>query len=196
MSNLMQGPMSSVWRISGGVFLVALIILMVIGFSFLGAFFLALVLAVAVTAYLLIAQQRKPETAAAPKPVSAPKPATAPTSAAKPAPAPKSAAAPKPEPAPKPATPYAPAPSAGSPAKLEGPRGGKADDLKKIKGVGPKLEATLNSMGFYHFDQIANWTATEVAWVDDNLEGFKGRVSRDDWVGQARTLAAGGGANS
>ena len=45
---------------------------------------------------------------------------------------------------------------------LSAARGG-ADDLKKIKGVGPKLEAMLHGMGFYHFDQIANWTAAEVA---------------------------------
>ncbi|MDJ0626934.1 MAG: endonuclease [Rhodobacter sp.] len=78
------------------------------------------------------------------------------------------------------------------PATLEGPRGGGADNLKEIKGVGPKLEKMLNGMGFYHFDQIANWTADEVAWVNANLEGFKGRVSRDDWVAQAKILATGG----
>ncbi|MCU0802058.1 MAG: hypothetical protein MUD11_09815 [Rhodobacteraceae bacterium] len=77
------------------------------------------------------------------------------------------------------------------PAALTGPRGGKGDDLKLIKGVGPKLEVLCNKLGFWHFDQIANWTAAEVAWVDDNLEGFKGRVTRDDWVVQARDLAAG-----
>lgn len=69
---------------------------------------------------------------------------------------------------------------------------GKADDLKKIKGVGPKLEALLNSMGVFHFRQIAGWDADEVAWVDENLEGFRGRVSRDDWVSQAKILAEGG----
>ena len=78
------------------------------------------------------------------------------------------------------------------PATLDGPRDGRADDLKQIKGVGPKLEELCHSLGFYHFDQIAGWTAEEVAWVDQNLEGFKGRVSRDDWVAQARALAAGG----
>lgn len=76
------------------------------------------------------------------------------------------------------------------PARLEAPRGGVPDDLKRIKGVGPKLEALLNRLGFWHFDQIANWTAAEVAWVDENLETFKGRVTRDDWVTQARQLAA------
>ncbi len=78
------------------------------------------------------------------------------------------------------------------PGKLSGARGGKADDLKQIKGVGPKLEQQLNELGFYHFDQIAAWSADEVAWVDANLKGFKGRVSRDNWTQQAKTLAAGG----
>lgn len=77
------------------------------------------------------------------------------------------------------------------PAALSAPRGGRADDLKLIKGVGPKLEVLCNGLGFWHFDQIANWTPAELAWVDDNLEGFKGRVSRDEWVVQARDLAAG-----
>lgn len=78
------------------------------------------------------------------------------------------------------------------PQALEGPRDGKADNLKLIKGVGPKLEQLLNDLGFWHFDQVANWTPDELAWVDQNLAGFKGRVSRDDWVTQAKMLAKGG----
>ena len=78
------------------------------------------------------------------------------------------------------------------PAGLDGPRNGQADDLKQIKGIGPGLEKLCNSMGFYHFDQVAAWTSDEVAWVDANLKGFKGRVSRDKWVEQAATLASGG----
>lgn len=78
------------------------------------------------------------------------------------------------------------------PATLAQARGGQPDDLKQIKGIGPKLEQLCNKLGFYHFDQIANWTAQEVAWVDANLEGFKGRVSRDEWVAQAKVLAEGG----
>ncbi len=77
------------------------------------------------------------------------------------------------------------------PSTLEAPREGKADDLKLIKGIGPKLETMLHGMGFYHFDQIAKWGPEEVTWVDQNLEGFKGRVSRDDWVDQSVKLAAG-----
>lgn len=78
------------------------------------------------------------------------------------------------------------------PAGLDSPRDGKADDLKQIKGVGPKMERLCNELGFWHFEQVANWSADEVAWVDANLEGFKGRVSRDEWVAQAKILAAGG----
>ena len=77
------------------------------------------------------------------------------------------------------------------PEALSGARDGGADDLKMFKGVGPKLEIMLNELGFYHFDQIAGWSAAEVAWVNDNLAGFKGRVSRDNWVEQARKLASG-----
>ena len=78
------------------------------------------------------------------------------------------------------------------PETLDAPRDGGADDLKMIKGVGPKLEKLLHKLGFFHFDQIAGWSAAELAWVDDNLEGFKGRATRDDWVGQAKVLASGG----
>ncbi|SFJ28774.1 NADH-quinone oxidoreductase subunit E [Jannaschia pohangensis] len=77
------------------------------------------------------------------------------------------------------------------PAGLDAPQGGKADDLKQIKGIGPKLEKLCNSLGFWHFEQIANWSPDEIAWVDSNLEGFKGRVTRDEWVKQAKLLAKG-----
>ena len=80
---------------------------------------------------------------------------------------------------------------AARPEALSSARAGGADDLKMIKGVGPKLEIMLNDLGFYHFDQIAAWSAAEVAWVNDNLAGFKGRVSRDNWVEQASKLATG-----
>ena len=67
---------------------------------------------------------------------------------------------------------------------------GKADDLKLISGVGPKLEKTLNGLGFWHFSQIAKWKKSDVAIVDDELS-FKGRIERDDWIKQAKALAAG-----
>ncbi|MCC6304023.1 MAG: NADH-quinone oxidoreductase subunit NuoE [Rhodobacteraceae bacterium] len=87
----------------------------------------------------------------------------------------------------------APAGAAARPAALAAARPGGPDDLTIIRGVGPKLAALLNRLGFFHFDQIAAWTPAEIAWVDANLEAFKGRVSRDGWVEQARALAAAGG---
>jgi predicted flap endonuclease-1-like 5' DNA nuclease len=76
------------------------------------------------------------------------------------------------------------------PDALKTARGGKADDLKIIKGIGPKLEILCHKLGFFHFDQVAGWTADEIAWVDENLEGFKGRVTRDRWVPQAKAIVA------
>lgn len=81
--------------------------------------------------------------------------------------------------------------AAKKPRTMKAPRKAGADDLKTIKGVGPKLEKLLNTLGFFHFDQIAKWSADELSWVDQNLEGFKGRASRDEWVSQADTLAKG-----
>lgn len=85
----------------------------------------------------------------------------------------------------------APVSDAKKPEGLSGPRDGVADELQRIHGVGPKMEGMLHNLGYYHFDQIAAWTAAEVAWVDDNLEGFKGRVTRDNWQPQAKVLARG-----
>jgi NADH-quinone oxidoreductase subunit E len=98
------------------------------------------------------------------------------------------------EPAASPSQPARPADAgtAERPEALDAPRAGKADDLKLIRGVGPKLEALLHSLGVFHFAQIASWTGAELAWIDDNLEGFRGRASRDGWVGQAKVLAEGG----
>ena len=116
---------------------------------------------------------------------------TAPSAPA-PAPAPAAEAAPVTAPVPVVEAPEAEAvEDAVRPEALSGARDGGADDLKMIKGVGPKLEIMLNELGYYHFDQIAGWSAAEVAWVNDNLTGFKGRVSRDNWVEQARKLASG-----
>jgi NADH-quinone oxidoreductase subunit E len=79
----------------------------------------------------------------------------------------------------------------GKPELLKKARGGKGDDLKLIWGVGPKLEQMLNTMGVWHFDQIASWSAKELAWVDERLEGFKGRAKRDEWVKQSKKLSSG-----
>ncbi len=73
---------------------------------------------------------------------------------------------------------------------LDAPRDGKKDNLTRIKGVGKKIDETLNSIGIYHFDQIAAWTEKEATWIDNYLS-FPGRSLRDDWVGQAKLLAEG-----
>ncbi len=65
---------------------------------------------------------------------------------------------------------------------------GEPDDLKKISGVGPALEKKLHALGVTTFGQVANFTAEDIEKVDDALS-FKGRIERDDWVGQARALA-------
>jgi predicted flap endonuclease-1-like 5' DNA nuclease len=76
------------------------------------------------------------------------------------------------------------------PAGLAAARQGGPDDLQRISGVGPVIERTLHGLGFYHFDQIAGWTASEVVWVSEHLN-FPGRIEREEWVAQARLLAAG-----
>ncbi|MCF7700291.1 NADH-quinone oxidoreductase subunit E [Loktanella sp. M215] len=81
-----------------------------------------------------------------------------------------------------------PAADGSAPDRLEAPRGGAADDLKKINGIGPKIAGLLNDLGIYHFSQIAGWSEAEAAWIDSQLK-FKGRVARENWIGQAKTLA-------
>ena len=68
-------------------------------------------------------------------------------------------------------------------------RDGKPDDLKKISGVGPKLEGLLHENGVFHFDQIMAWGPAEIAYMDDKLS-FKGRIERDNWIEQATQFAA------
>jgi predicted flap endonuclease-1-like 5' DNA nuclease len=68
---------------------------------------------------------------------------------------------------------------------------GEPDDLKQISGIGPGIEKILHELGIYHFRQIAEFTPANVAWVNQRLR-FKGRIEREDWIGQARRLAAAG----
>jgi NADH-quinone oxidoreductase subunit E len=77
------------------------------------------------------------------------------------------------------------------PAGLEQPRADKADDLKRIKGVGPVNERNLNALGIHHFDQIAGWQRDQIRWVGAYLS-FPGRIDREQWVAQAGNLARGG----
>jgi NADH-quinone oxidoreductase subunit E len=64
----------------------------------------------------------------------------------------------------------------------------KAGDLKRIPGIGPKLEQVLKGLGVLSLADIAAWTTVDVARMDKEL-GFEGRIARDDWVGQAKLLA-------
>jgi len=66
-----------------------------------------------------------------------------------------------------------------------------ADDLTRLKGVGPKLNTLLCSLGVNSFDQIANWTDADIDRIDAQLGNFQGRIRRDNWVEQARFLAKG-----
>ena len=212
-----QGPLLDGWAIAAGVGLVALgVSIVVMGFDLTPAVAIAAVLFLLVGLLLGLpasAPAAAPEAQAAvqhatsfaaPALLMAAPAVSAPAMAPTPLMAAPAVSAPAMAPAPLMAAPVVdrPADVADNPAPLmavptrpvamDGARGGVADDLKQIKGVGPVLERLLHALGYFHFDQIAAWTAAEVAWVDENLEGFKGRVTRDDWVPQARLLAAGG----
>lgn len=124
---------------------------------------------------------------------SAPPPASAP-SATGPAAAP---AAPPPPVAGPPAdtppadVPAAPAPPSGGQSPFLSAPDGPADDLSRIKGIGPKLSARLAELGVFHYSQIAGWTPEQLAQVDAQLGNFQGRPERDQWQSQARLLASG-----
>ena len=62
------------------------------------------------------------------------------------------------------------------------------DDLQKIKGIGPSIERTLNDLGVYRFHQIAEMSEYEIDRVAQQLKGFRSRIYREDWIGQARDL--------
>jgi predicted flap endonuclease-1-like 5' DNA nuclease len=65
-----------------------------------------------------------------------------------------------------------------------------ADDLKLIKGIGPKNERILNTFGVYHFTQIADWSPENAVWMGHHM-AFPGRIEREHWISQAKLLAAG-----
>jgi NADH-quinone oxidoreductase subunit E len=64
----------------------------------------------------------------------------------------------------------------------------ESDDLKKIKGVGPAIEKTLKSLGIHRFNQIAEMSEYDIDRVAQQLKGFRSRIYREDWIGQAREL--------
>ena len=115
-------------------------------------------------------------------------------------PAPAVVAEPAPPPAPKtlvaPATPAPKEEPAAAPAvpaatgKPQIPAAvGEPDNLRLIKGVGPKLNTLLISLGVTRFDQIAEWKEAEINEVDQYLDTFSGRITRDAWIDQAKFLA-------
>jgi predicted flap endonuclease-1-like 5' DNA nuclease len=73
---------------------------------------------------------------------------------------------------------------------LTHPAFGASDPLEEIVGVGPMLTDLLHEVGVFYFWQIAEWSPKDVEYVDGLLRHFRGRIERDDWVGQARELAA------
>jgi predicted flap endonuclease-1-like 5' DNA nuclease len=77
------------------------------------------------------------------------------------------------------------------PSSLQAPINGEADDLKEISGIGLKIEDTLQGLGIFNFQQIAGWSSDNVDWIENYL-AFKGRVKKEDWIGQAKLLSAGG----
>ncbi len=104
-------------------------------------------------------------------------------------------------PEPEPAAPTAPPPPDAArasiadqhgtrPPAIEPPDREQADDLRRVKGIGPRYQATLKSLGIHQFMQIAAWTPDEVAWISYYLTGSD-RLKREVWVSQAKILAVG-----
>ena len=76
------------------------------------------------------------------------------------------------------------------PVGIAAPAQGEADDLKWIKGIGPRNEKACHALGIYQFRQIAMWTPDEAIWVGHHM-AFPGRIEREHWIAQARLLASG-----
>lgn len=74
------------------------------------------------------------------------------------------------------------------PEQIAAPEGG-GDDLTAITGIGPRIGEVLNELGIYTYAQIAGWTPENETWIENHLS-FKGRVSRENWVEQAKALMA------
>lgn len=119
--------------------------------------------------------------------------AEAPKKAAPKKAAPKKKVVAKKAPAKKKAAPKPKAKAAPKPKVLytDGPTDGPKDDLKLIKGIGPKFEGDLNGKGIYYFRQIANWKAADVKMVEGVIDSIPGRIKRDEWVKQAKGLSKG-----
>ncbi|MEM9142190.1 MAG: molybdopterin oxidoreductase, partial [Bacteroidota bacterium] len=64
----------------------------------------------------------------------------------------------------------------------------RPDDLKKVKGIGPLMEKTLNTLGVFSFLQLSKIGQREYDMLDALTNSFPGRAQRDDWAGQAKRL--------
>lgn len=210
----MNAPMLSGWVIGAAAGLVAFGVLVVVGdFDLFPAG--AMGAAVAAVAGLILGMPwgaKAPTLPAASMPVAKPEPVAEAVAVAAPvafvsAPVampdavpvakPKAAAKPKVEAKPKaaPAVEAKPVKAKAAPKgplRLKAPRKGGADDLKEIEGIGPAMEKLVNELGFYHFDQIAGWSDADVALVDTEMKTFKGRITRDKWVAQAKIIVTEG----
>jgi len=120
----------------------------------------------------------KPKAKPAPKPKPTPKPV--------PAPKPEPVAAPEPAPAPAPLPPPPPPPPPPPAPKVVAP-----DELTQIKGLGPKMAGLLGDLGVTSFTQIAAWSDADIDRIDAQMGNFEGRIRRDNFVEQAKLLAAG-----
>lgn len=96
---------------------------------------------------------------------------------------------PAPAPTPEPVAPVLAAPPAEVPVPAPAPT--TADDLARIKGVGPKLVALLGELGVTTYAQIAAWSDADIERIDAQLGRFAGRITRDQWIEQAKLLSAG-----
>ena len=165
-----QSSFAIIGAIGGGIFFVAFVALMVIGnFAFSPALFLAAAVAAVALNVLLLGFHSGPATSS---------PRTKARDAAVTAHAERQAA--------KLAEPEV----AAQPAATAAPAAASVDDLKRLSGVGPALERKLHEAGVTSFAQIAAWTPQDVAAMDEKLS-FKGRIDRDGWIEQAKTLAGG-----
>jgi predicted flap endonuclease-1-like 5' DNA nuclease len=81
---------------------------------------------------------------------------------------------------------YGQTPAEAAASSLE--TGNDTDDLKLIKGIGPAIEQTLNELGIHRFAQIADMSEYEIDRIAQHLKGFRSRIYREDWLGQARDL--------
>lgn len=186
--NQTASSLALIGTLAGGIGIVAFVAMMVIGsYGFSAAFVLALIIATVVSIVLYrgflgagntSSHEPLAASARAESHASAPAMGTSGVESA----APEAAQSPNGDSEP---------PSDGNRPSLYAAAPTDPDDLKLLNGVGPGLENTLNELGIYKFSQVASWGPDEIAWVDTKLK-FKGRIERDNWVAQAKTLAEGG----